>query len=123
MVDLYKFYLDLAMKSVATYFAILGAIVTVVLTNVTKDDTFIVNALLVPIVMSLFVAAAVWLARPRIDELRTGIRQVGARLKVTVPVHVELLAWIVNALGPLVLLAALVLGTMYWFLLAHPPVH
>ena len=120
LVDLYKFYLDLVLKVLAVYFAILGAIITFVLANATKEHV-VAYALLIPLFMSLLLAFAAWRGRPLVDETRDAVAQIGRKMHVTLAPHVEILEWIVGGLLPLVILAALLLAGMFALLLAHPP--
>src|SRR5438093_1162940 len=95
LVEVYKFYLDLAVKFVAAYFAICGAIVTLVLANFSADR-IVANALWVPFLMSLLVAVGTWMATPKAKETQRDIRRLRTKLHLDSTVHVELLVWIVT---------------------------
>jgi hypothetical protein len=115
LVGLYKFYIELAVKAIAAYFAITGAIITVVLANV-RQEKVIKYALLVPFFMSLLFGLAAREAKPMVKELRVAVDEVAGKLHLTVVVHVKILQWVVRGLFWLVLLALLLLAGMFAWL-------
>jgi len=113
--ELYRFYLDLMVKTVGAYFAIVGAIVTLVLANV-KGQPIIAVALVVPIAMSLLLALAGLLIRSKVRELRDALEELGASLSVTVKPHVEILDWGVRGSSLLLLIASALLAALFLWL-------
>jgi hypothetical protein len=113
--ELYRFYLDLMVKTVGAYFAIVGGIVTLVLANV-KAQPIIAIALVVPIAMSLLLALAGWRIRSKVRELRDALDKLGESLTVTVKPHVEILDWGVSWSSLLLLIASALLAALLWWL-------
>jgi hypothetical protein len=115
--DLYKFYLDLLIKAVVAFFAIVGGVLTLVLANV-NEKPIVVVALVVPFVMSVLMALAAWKARPKVKELRIGINRLGRSLDVAVEPHVEILDWAVSWFSLLSVTAAGLLAALLSWLIA-----
>jgi hypothetical protein len=78
LIELYRFYLDLFVRAMGAYFVVSGGVVTLVLANA-REEPIVGVALGIPILMSLLLSLAAWLARPRIDELHDGMRALGYR--------------------------------------------
>jgi hypothetical protein len=115
LVDLYQFYLDLVVKTVAAYFVIVGAILTVVLANV-DSEPIIVISLVVPVLLSLLLAIGARRAKPQVTELRQGMDELGAALRVRVTPHIQILDQAVGGLGFVMLCATLVLIALFAWL-------
>jgi hypothetical protein len=116
LVDVYKFYLDLAVKFITGYFAIVGALVTVVLANNksnTGHQSIVANALWVPILLSVLVAVGTWKATPKAKETQRDIRKLAHDLDLVARVHVELLVWILAWFPALASGVAVLLVVMY----------
>ena len=95
LVDLYKFYLGLVVQAAGAYFVIVGGILTLVLANV-DDQPVVAWSLVVPVLLSILAATAGFVAKPKVEQLFDAVRQLGDKLSVTLPPHIEILIWAAN---------------------------
>jgi hypothetical protein len=112
LVDLYKFYLGLVVQTASAYFVIVGGILTLVLANV-DDQPIVAWSLAVPVLLSLLGATAGFVARPKVEQLFSAVRQLGDELSVTLPPHIEILRWAAQGSFWMLSLATVLLAILF----------
>jgi len=96
LVDIYRFYLDLAVKVSTGFWVIAGGVLTLVLSN--QDDDFMVWALSIPILLAAGLVLALALGDRKARDLRDGVRRLAERLDLVQRVHAEILVWTLRGL-------------------------
>ena len=108
LTDLYKYYLDLAVKSTSIFWLITGGVLTFAFAN--SDNGSARWALLVPIAMGVVLAGSMARLKRHSDELDDSMRTLAERLGLTQRAHSEILPTTIYWLGWLFLaIAVLVL--------------
>ena len=107
LVGLYRFYLELAVKTSTGFWLIAGGVLTLVLAN--SDQALIGWALLIPIIMGLGLVVAMMRGRPKAIELRDAIKELSTTLELNQRTHAEILVWTGDGLLLAAIAAVLVL--------------
>ena len=109
LVDLFRFYLELTVKTVIGFWLVTGGILTLVLANSDRSD--ITWALSIPILMSVGLAAALAFGLPKAIQLERSTRGLAEQLELDQRTHVEILVW--TGSGLLFLAIVVALGMMW----------
>jgi hypothetical protein len=115
LVDLYRYYLELVLKTASAFWLIVGGILAFAFANSDQPDAR--WALVVPVVMSVSLLVMTLWVRPMSRELCDAIEELADELGVRQRVHAVLLVRTVSAIIGLLILVA---GLMVWFLVAFP---
>jgi len=111
LVGLYRYYLELAVKTAAAFWIIAGGVLTLVLANSEADE--IRWALSVPILMSIGVVAALLVGKPKAIELAHSIERLATKLDLEQRTHAELLVWTLWGMIGITTVAGLVIAFVW----------
>lgn len=111
LVDLYRYYLDLAVKGTAAYWVVVGGVLTLVLAN--SQESEVLWALSIPILMSIGLLTALLVGRSKAQELARSIESLADNLDLEQRTHAELLVWTVHGLIGITIVAATVIGVVW----------
>lgn len=113
LVGLFRFYLELTVKTTSAYWAVSGGILALVLVN---DRPEMVWALVIPILLSIGVSMALWKSRDMAQGLSREIAALAKTLKLKQPTHADILVQVVRWMSVLAAFAAvgLTVGAVAW---------
>jgi len=115
LVDLYRYYLDLVVKTSSAFWLIAGGVLAFAFANSTEPN--VRWALIVPIVMSSFLIVVLLVGRSMIRELHQALRALSDEIELRQRVHSEILVWAIDGLAGLLVVITILL---VWLLAAFP---
>jgi hypothetical protein len=107
-IDLYKFYMDLALKAFVFYYAITGAIISYYFAH--ESDRRMTFALLLPIVMSLALAYIFGYGAVLMKVVRDEVFSIADKLKLRTGVEVRVLVLTLWVYAAVLVVTAVAIG-------------
>ncbi len=117
-VELYKFYMNMLLRSIGAFYLVTGAIATFALANEAKDER-LAWAVAFPMLMSGMFGLAAIRALPKARELARRVADLGQQLQLGLTPQVDLLVWLVSGLALLMSVTLAGLTVMFVVLLLN----